>query len=509
MKVLAPLLLLLSSLHSLAELKLPKIFSDGMVLQQESSAHIWGWTQPGSSVEITFAGQKYHSKAGAEGKWKIELEGLKANSTGSELTIQSGESKRTIQNVLVGEVWIASGQSNMEWQVSKSHQGEKEVAEATDPLLRVFVSSDAAAKTPQDDFQGNWKDTRSANTGSFTAVGYYFAKRLRAELQVPIGIIACSWGAKPVQAFTSEQALAKLPAGKDLLDMKAKASAAFDPEMANARYQRQIKEHQEKLAAWTANKKGRKPRAPRQPIHPDEDPNMPGVIYNGMIAPIIGYGNRGAIWYQGEANANGGTAEHYEELLGCLISDWRQRWGHDLSFYWVQLANYRKASNKPGIESDWALVQDEMRRALKSIPKSGMAVTNDIGDPRDIHPKNKKDVGERLARWALAKDYGRQDLIVSGPLYSGMEQKNGKITLSFEHAQGLKTRDGKSPQRFEIAGADGQWHWAKAHIVGENIILSHDKLKNPSKARYAWASNPEGANLINSAGLPASCFTTE
>ncbi|MFT6380731.1 MAG: sialate O-acetylesterase, partial [Akkermansiaceae bacterium] len=382
-------------------------------------------------------------------------------------------------------------------------------ANAKDPLLRIFISANVAEDKPQKDWQGSWKATDPANTASFTAVGYYFAKRLRADLKVPIGVIECAWGGKPVQAFTSEEALAELPAGKTLLEMKAKAAAAFDSAIVEARHQAQMKTYKEKLAVWSKEKKGKRPRGPRKPVDPTKNPSMPSTIYHGMIAPIVGYGNRGAIWYQGESNANPGTARQYEELMGCMVADWRQRWGHDLSFYWVQLANFKQPTTEPGVESDWVVVQDEMRRALKSIPKSGMAVINDIGHPTDIHPKNKHDVGERLARWALAQDYGDKEIVISGPLYSGMEKKDSRILISFDHAKGLKARDGKALQRFEIAGADGKWQWAKAKIDGNKVALWHDEIKEPAKARYAWAANPQGANLVNGEGLPASCFTTE
>ena len=228
-----------------------------------------------------------------------------------------------------------------------------------------------------------------------------------------------------------------------------------------------------------------------------------------MISPLAGYGARGAIWYQGESNANGGTASVYEELLGCMVADWRKRWGNEMSFYWVQLANFRAPTTTPGVESDWVVVQDEMRRALKSIPKGGMAVINEIGAANDIHPRNKLDVGKRLARWALNQDYGKKDIVVSGPLYSGSEIKDGKIIVSFDHAVGLKSRDGKPLQRFEIAGADGKWDWAQATIENGKVILSSNTVNDPKKARYAWATNPTGANLVNAEGLPASCFTTE
>lgn len=501
--------LLLATLPAFADLKLPHLFTDGMVLQRETSARIWGWTEANAPVKVSFGGEDHGTRADENGDWHVDLKGLKASAKGSELVVEAAGQTKVIKDVLVGEVWLASGQSNMEWRVANSAGATEEIAGANDPLLRVFVSANVAEDKPQKDWQGGWKATKPENTASFTAVGYYFAKRLRTELQVPVGVIECAWGGKPVEAFTSAEALVKLPIGKTLLDSKKKAMAGYDAKKAEANFQKQVKAFQENLAKWEKDKKGRKPRGPVRAVDPGKNPSMPATIYNGMIAPIVGYGNRGAIWYQGESNAGRGTASEYEELLGCMVADWRQRWGHDLSFYWVQLANFREPTTEPGAESDWVVVQDEMRRALKSIPKSGMAVINDIGDAKDIHPKNKHDVGARLARWALAQDYGKKEVIVSGPLYSGMEKKDGKVVISFDHAAGIKTSDGKELARFEIAGADGKWHWAKAKIEGNQVVLWHDSLKDPAKARYAWAANPLGANLVNGEGLPASCFTTE
>jgi sialate O-acetylesterase len=507
--ILCSLVLFAAPMPCLAGLKLPYLFSDGMVLQQQTSAKVWGWSDAGAKITVEFAGNEYATRADAKGDWMVEMKGLKAQTQGSVLVVKTPDDKKVINDVVVGEVWLASGQSNMEWRVASSGGAKEEIASAKDPLLRVFVSANVAENTPQKDWQGGWKTTRPENTANFTAVGYYFARKLRAELEVPVGIVECAWGGKPVEAFTSEQALSKLPIGKELLAKKAAATKGYDPKKAEEQFQKQLKAYKEKLAAWQKEKKGRKPRGPRRLPDPGKNPSMPSTIYHGMIAPLVGYGNRGAIWYQGESNARPPTATHYEELLGCMVADWRQRWGYDLSFYWVQLANFREATKEPGVESDWVVVQDEMRKALKSIPKGGMAVINDIGDARDIHPRNKKDVGERLARWALHQDYGKKDVIVSGPLYSGVKKMNGKLAITFDHAKGLKSRDGHPLKRFEIAGADGKWHWAEAKIEGETVVLSHAGLKDPVKARYAWASNPEGANLVNGEGLPASCFTTE
>jgi len=506
-RILSPLLL--TALPALADLKMPQIFSDGMVLQRETSAKVWGWADADVAIKVSFAGQTHETKADQNGDWDLDLKRLKTSAEGSELKIEADGDSKVIKDVLVGEVWLASGQSNMEWKVASSGGAKEEIPSAKDPLLRVFVSANVSTEKPQKDWQGSWQPTDPANTGNFTAVGYYFGKRLRVDLGVPVGIIECAWGGKPVQAFTSEEALAEIPEGKALLEMKAKAVERYDPEKVEAAFQTQQEAYKAKLAEWRKEKKGDRPRGPRKQMNPATNPSMPSTIFNGMIAPIVGYGNRGAIWYQGESNANSLTATQYQELLEALVGDWRQRWGHDLSFYWVQLANFREPTTEPGVDSNWVVVQDEMRRALKTISKGGMAVINDVGDAKDIHPKNKRTVGERLARWALVQDYGKKDVVISGPLYSGMTRKGGKIHVSFDHATGLKARDGKELARFEIAGADGKWHWAKAKIEQDQVVLWHDDLKEPTKARYAWATNPTGANLVNGADLPASCFTTE
>lgn len=483
-----------------AAIELPSFFSDGMVLQQQGKAKIWGWLDGQGEVIVSFAGKSESTKTNAEGRWEVNFEDLATSSEGAELTISDGSETKVIKDVLVGEVWIASGQSNMEWVVKNTDGAAEAIAASTDPLLRVYVSGNVAKAEPQIDFAGTWTGASPETTANMTAVGYYFAQSLRKELKVPVGIIECAWGGKPVEAFTSEEALKALPEAKGVLDRKAQAAANWDEEKARAQFEKQ-------LAKWEeGGKKGRRPQMGTDPL---VNPGLASTIFNGMIAPIAGYGAKGAIWYQGESNANGGTASLYEELLGCLVDDWRQRWETELAFYYVQLANFRAVTNEPGAESDWVVVQDEMRRALDSIKHSGMAVANDIGAANDIHPRNKKDVGNRLARWALGQDYGREDVVMSGPLFKGADEKEGRMILSFEHNAGLKSRDGGPLKRFEIKAEDGAWIWAEAQIEDGKVIVWSDKVADPAAVRYAWAENPEGANLVNSDDLPASCFTTE
>ncbi|MEM9081010.1 MAG: sialate O-acetylesterase, partial [Verrucomicrobiota bacterium] len=303
----------------------------------------------------------------------------------------------------------------------------------------------------------------------------------------------------PVAPPARARPLRELPEGKFVLEKKRRAVETWDEE-------RLMKRYEEELKKWEVSKKGRKPR---KPIYPEVNPGMHSVIYQGMIAPLVGYGMRGVIWYQGESNSNAGTAGDYGELLGCMVGDWRERWGADFSFYFVQLANFKEATTEPGVESDWVLVQDEQRRALMSIPKSGLAVINDIGVPDDVHPTNKKDVGLRLVKWALAKDYGKDSGLLCGPLFSGVEEKDGVMVVSFDYGEGLKARDGGELKRFEIKAEDGAWMWARARIEEGKVLVWSEKIADPEHVRYAWASNPEGANLVNGEGLPASCFTTE
>lgn len=483
-----------------AAIELPSFFSDGMVLQQRGQAKVWGWLDGQGEVTVTFGEESKTSQTNEEGRWEVSFEGLQATGEGAELTITDGTETKVIKDVLVGEVWIASGQSNMEWTVEQSANPEKEAAASEDPFLRVYLTNNISKAESQIDFPGKWTAASPETTGKMTAVGYYFARKLRRELQVPVGIIECAWGGKPVEAFISEEALRELPEAKTLLEGKAQAIANWSEERAEGKYQ-------EALAKWEEG--GQKGGKPARQQDPGINPWMPANIYHGMIAPIAGYGARGAIWYQGESNANRGTAHLYQELLGCLVQDWRARWGSELSFYYVQLANFRQPTSEPGAESDWVVVQDEMRRALETIKGSGMAVANDIGAADDIHPKNKQDVGARLARWALGQDYGREEVVMSGPLFQKADEKDGRFILSFEHNAGLQSRDGGPLQRFEIKPEDGAWVWAQAQIEEGKIIVWSDEVEDPAAVRYAWAENPEGANLVNGEGLPASCFTTE
>lgn len=496
----------LTSIATQAEVSMPSFFSDGMVLQQKSTAKLWGWAKAGEKVSVDFLGKKATATTSPEGQWSIELKGLAATNKGSELTIQAGTDTKTIKDVVVGEVWIASGQSNMEWSIQRT--GDKTADnQAEDKLLRVYTSKNLTSEKPVKDFPGQWRTTHPNNTPKFTAVGYYFAKSLREKLNVPVGIIECAWGGKRIEPFISDASMKQAKGLEYLVKAKTDAIRSYSPEAAKKRHEQALIKWQEKYTQWEKTKQGRKPGKPRMQESPTLSSRLHSTIYNGMIAPIAGYSAKGAIWHQGESNANDTSANDYSELLKLLIQDWQKQWHSNLSFYYVQLANFGDKKR-----TGWVTVQDEMRQLLSDpdMEKTniGMAVINDIGHPTNIHPENKHDVGKRLARWALHQDYGFKDIVLSGPLYKSSAVSGNTLEITFDHAKGLKTRDGKAPGAFELLDSENNWLPAKAQIKGEKIILQHDQISKPTKARYAWNILAKGANLINSEQLPTSCFTT-
>jgi len=498
-----------------ADLSLPHFFSDHMVLQRDRDAAIWGEAAPGAGVTVTFKGATVVVEAGPDGTWRAKVPTGEADAAGAPLVVSSGEEEVVISDVLVGEVWFASGQSNMVFTMNRVEEYAGLVAESDHPALRMFNAPQVTAVDPRDDIEGSWTAASPETVPGYSAVAFFFARKLHLDLGVPVGVIKSAWGGKPVETFTSREALLTLPGTKALVEAAIARDEAFDEASAMAAYEENLSRWKEAIAGWrelTAAEKEKK-RPPRRPAVPKralDTEGQPGVLFNSMIHPFAGYDIQGAIWYQGEGNAKVGAVP-YDQTLPLLIHDWRDRWGDAFSFYFVQLANFRAPTTDPGDRDPWPLLQDRMRLILETTPKTGMAVTNDIGEADDIHPKNKKDVGERLALWALARDYGRDELVYSGPLFAGHEKQGGAILVSFDHAgEGLKSRDGGPLQRFEIAGPDKVWHWAEAAIEGKHTVrVSCEDVPDPVAVRYAWAANPEGANLVNSAGLPASVFRTD
>jgi len=496
-----------------AELSLPSFFSDGMVLQRERDAAIWGKADAGAELTVSFKGQTATTIAGDDGRWRAVIPTGAADATGAELSVKSGDRTLAIADVLVGEVWFASGQSNMVFTMDRT-EAYADLVKATNlPGLRFFNAPTVTAIEPQEDITGTWIAATPETVPGCSAVAFFFARKLHLDLGIPIGVIKSAWGGKPVETFTSREALNTLPGTKALVDTLLAEDRVYDPAAATAAYEKRFADWQEAMKASKGKPEaerrrlGKKPTAPKRPLDTE---GRPGVLYNAMIHPFIGYTMRGAIWYQGEGNARAGAVP-YDQTLPLMIGDWRGRWEDEFSFYFVQLANFRAPSTAPGTPDPWALLQDRMRLVLATTPKTGMAIINDTGEVDDIHPGNKKDPGERLALWALAKDYGKDLVAYSGPLYRGAEVKEGAIRVTFDQAgKGLKSRDGGDLQRFEIAGQDQVWHWADAKIDGPDAVLvSSATVAKPVAVRYAWASNPEGANLVNSEGLPTSVFRND
>ncbi len=511
MKAILSLLLLTPSLL-FAELSVPHFFSDHMILQRERAAAIWGKADAGAEVTVSFKGRSAAAKAAADGQWRAQIETGAADAQGAALTISTGVEKIEIQDVLVGEVWFASGQSNMFYTMNRSPEYVGLIAESQHPALRMFNAPLVTSEENQEDIEGTWKAATPETVPDYSAVAFFFARKLHLELGIPVGVIKSAWGGKPVETFTSREALNTLPGTKALVDAMLKDETVYDQAKADAAYATKMEQWKATMAAAkgkSAEERKRLPKKPDAPKRPLLTEGKPGVLYAAMIHPFVGYTMRGAVWYQGEGNARPGAVP-YDQTLPLMINDWRKRWNDEFSFYYVQLASYHAPSTEPGTPDSWALTQDRMRLVLATTPKTGMAVTNDVGEANDIHPKNKKDPGERLARWALVKDYGKQ-LLYSGPLFKTSEAKDDAIRVTFDQAgEGLQSREGGALKRFEIAGADKKWKWADAKIDGKDaVIVSSAEVKAPVAVRYAWAANPEGANLINSDGLPASVFRTD
>jgi len=481
-----------------ADVKLPSIISDNMVLQQDTPAGVFGWAEPGEKVTVKFAGKSAATAAGADGKWNVKLDGLTAGATG-ELTV-AGKNTLTIKNVAVGEVWVASGQSNMEFTVNRGKDAAEEIKAADFPLIRMYTVKRSPKTEPAEDTEGRWEVCSPQTVPNFSAVGYFFARRLYQTLKQPIGIIHSSVGGTPAEYWTPKSLLTRDPAFKPIFDSWDQAVASYP--QAKAKYD-------EELAAWKEATKtppapgATAPKPPRAPRGGDAY-GSPACLFNGMIAPLLDYTIRGVIWYQGEANAR--AADLYKKLFPTMIHGWRASWqSEDLPFLYVQLANFMQRHPEP-TDTEWARLREAQLETLE-VPHTGMAVAIDVGESGDIHPKNKQEVGHRLALWAEATVYYR-DQEYSGPLPSGFQTEDGKVRLTFRNGDDMKAADGGKIKGFAIAGEDRKFVWADAEIQGDHVVLSSPKVPNPVAVRYGWDDDPD-CNLINNTGLPASPFRTD
>lgn len=475
--------------------RLPAIFNDNAVLQQGIEIPVWGWAEAGETVSVSCADQEASGIAGADGKWMVRLGAIGAGGP-YEMTVKSGDCEIVLQNVAVGEVWVASGQSNMEWPLVDARNGKEERAAADYPMIREFGVPRIHTAEPQDDCDGEWLVASPGTAGKFSAVGYFFARYLQEQLGVPVGIIHTSWGGSKAICWCREQELAKEKEFGKWLDG---ARAAI------LRYPDEAPEWERQLAAYNigvaeAQKNGGE--MPRVPVAPEGAPTLVALgLYNAMIHPIVPYAIKGAIWYQGESDSFDDRYPYYERMMEVLIEGWRDDWGQgDFPFLFVQLANFVHNGN-------WAWIREAQLNNL-SIANTAMASAVDIGEKDDIHPKNKQDVGLRLGLAARVLAYG-EDIVYSGPIYSGMTAESGKLRLSFEHVgSGLRGADGSELEGFLIAGADGQFGPAHAEIEGDTVVVWHEMVPEPAAVRYAWADNPV-CSLFNEEGLPASPFRTD
>ena len=635
--VLAPAFLPSSSTAD--ELELASVFGDNMVIQRDAPITVWGWAEPNEAVTVSIKDGSATASVGDDGSWRTVLPAISVGDP-FEINVTSNSGSIVLRNVLAGEVWICSGQSNMEWTVAKSGDAKNEIAKGDHPMIRHLQINNVTKTTPQlRAANTGWSVCSPETVGDFTAVGYYFAKRLHKDLQVPIGLVNTTWGGTVIEAWIEGKVLRdhpdftevvqKIEADATDVDKTAKVAAKLKrwkerlPEVAYGPaeayhptdfddsdwkkipvpayweqkgfrgvdgvgwYRKKVTIPQRwvgkpltislgtiddvdftyvngqkvgETTGWdvervykidpsvnnttdvsiavrvidgndgggmvgsrenyTLSVAGEEPislagkwkmrlepatkklgPAPRRAY---SGHNTPTGLFNAMVNPLIPFKAQGVIWYQGESNGERG--KQYQALFPMLINNWRDRWQDEMSFYWVQLANYQPSSDWP-YDSKWAELREAQSMTL-SLPKTGQAVIIDIGETWDIHPKNKQDVGDRLARHALAKDYGKP-IKFSGPSYKSFEIDGAKVKVSFDFGVGLKSSDGKPLKRFEVAGDDRKFHWAEATIEGNEVIVSCENVKSPVAVRYAWSENPEGCNLTNETGLPASPFRTD
>ncbi|MBS7233135.1 sialate O-acetylesterase [Flavobacterium psychroterrae] len=449
--------ILMISSTMMANVTLPNIFGDNMVLQRNSEVKIWGWANPKEEIKLisSWNNQEYKVVANNQAKWELYI---KTPEAGGPYTISiKGYNEVVLKNILIGEVWVCSGQSNMEMSVSWGiDNGEEEMKNATNPNIRFFTVPKLTATSPQNNLLGNWAESTPETMKNFSAIGYFFAKRLQEDLKnVPIGLISSNWGGTPAEIWMPEEVVQNDPV---LLE--------------------------------NAKKLNEQEYGPRQP----------GRAYNAMIYPFVGFKIAGTLWYQGESNVGSLV---YDKTLSALITSWRKAWNDEFPFYFVQIAPYKTGSNN----FSNVTVRDSQRKILKEVPKAGMVVISDISDTIDIHPKNKKDVGIRLANLALAETYKFNLGLVNSPLFKGLKIDKNKAIVSFDYSDGLYFKN-KTSNQFELAGADGIFYPAEASLKNNQLILVSKKVAAPAKVRFAWGNTIQ-SDLFNKANLPASCFIAE
>lgn len=496
-KILTAMLICLSSITiSQAAIKLPALISDNMVLQQNSVITLWGWASPGEKISVTCSWQKKNKTVvtDAKGNWKLNIATTKA---GGPYNIQftSKDESIIVNNVLLGEVWLASGQSNMEFPVGKFegwrngvHNYLSEIPRANYPYIRMIDVPNLVADSVQNDFTGRWLSCDSSNVKEFSAVAYFFAKELFIKTGYPVGIINSTWGGTPAESWTRRSVLESDTGFVHILERYQK--------LLN-NYPAAYKKYQNDLVKWKADTSTKK-KKPAAPNGADWN-KSPSKLYNGMIAPLLNYKLKGVIWYQGESNAT--YAWQYRRLFPAMIKSWRSDFNNkNMPFYFVQITPH-KGQN--------AEIREAQLFTWQTVPFTGMVVTTDYGDTSNIHPRNKEVVGKRLSLWALKNEYGNKNIITSGPVFSKMKKEGNKIRLYFNNSSGLYVANNASMKQFTIAAAgDTSFHSANAIIENNSVLVWSDDVLNPADVRYGWQNLPI-AELYNNAALPASPFRTD
>ncbi len=487
---------LVSAALAPAEVRLPALISDHMVVQRDRPIHIWGWAEPGERVRVAFGNTSRDDAADRGGRWSVYFPPQDAGGP-YEMTIE-GATRLTVRDILVGEVWVGSGQSNMELPMTRVNDSEKEIAAANYPKIRLFQVERNTAPAPLTDVKGSWQLCTPESVKDFSAVSYFFARDMQQKTGLPFGAIHSSWGGTPAESWVSPIGMAEDPW---FIRFRLRWARALENYPAAEQWYENARKSWEADAEKlrrTGKAPGPEPRAPMGPLNP----HQPSVLYNAMIAPLLPYAIRGVLWYQGESNAESADGFEYRHLFRSLIEDWRQNWGlGDFPFLFVQLANYARV----GENSQWPEVREAQAMAL-ALRNTGMAVTIDIGDSQNIHPRNKQEVGRRLSLAARALAYGEHDLECSGPIFRQAQIEGSALRLWFDHAEsGLKSQGPLGG--FEVAGSDGRWKPAEARIDGKSIVVSSSRVQFPVAARYGWAPDPR-AVLFNNEGLPASPFRT-
>jgi sialate O-acetylesterase len=506
---------------ALAKPRVASPFSDNMVLQRGKPVPVWGWAEPGEAITVTFAGQTKTATTDLQGKWQVSLEPLAASDKPSELVVTGGETI-TIKNILVGEVWLCAGQSNMGLHLRDVFNAPQEIAAANYPNYRFLRAPASSSLLPAENLTGGtWEVCTPQTAATFAGTAYFFGRELHRALNVPIGLIEFDRGATGIECWVPLDAYLSSP--HPALQKIGHTVSTWNPKSEIGK-----KAHTEAfkaIASWLPEAK--KALAEKRPVPPE--PQLPAPsrtvsnpceAFNGVVNPLIPFAFTGVAWYQGESNP--GEGEIYEHKMKAMISGWRKAWGKgDFPFYYVQLANEELATQDPDENPNYRYVPvREAQRRVLQLKNTGMVVAIDLGEDANGHPRNKQDVGARLAFWALANDYKR-NIPFSGPLYRSHRIVGDKVILSFDHTgSGLIVGDknGLEPVQevknaplkyFAIAGADGKWYWGDAQIVGDTVVVRSDKVPAPIKLRYAYSMNPKGPKLYNREGLPASPFRTD